>query len=103
MLRWPFLVVRLKYAILRADPGQSGTRLLHLNTTTISTTHLFTPAQCAIFPLRLTMPRQDRIDLALSQLVEHTVPVYAEDDEDVIEERLNEAYAHAHDLIDAYV
>jgi hypothetical protein len=49
------------------------------------------------------MPRQERIDLALSQLVEHTVPVYAEDDESAVDERLDQAYAHAHELIDEYV
>jgi hypothetical protein len=46
------------------------------------------------------MPRQDRIDLALSQLVEHTVPVYEDDDEAAVDERLDEAYAHAHEIID---
>jgi gamma-tubulin complex component 3 len=46
------------------------------------------------------MPRQERIDIALSQLVEHLVPVYADDDNNAIDQRLDEAYAHAHHLID---
>ncbi|KAF2665326.1 hypothetical protein BT63DRAFT_405294 [Microthyrium microscopicum] len=46
------------------------------------------------------MPTQDRINIALSQLVENTVPVYAEDDEEAVEERLDEAYAHAYELIE---
>jgi hypothetical protein len=49
------------------------------------------------------MPKQDRIDLALSQLIENTVPEYADDDEVSYNQRLDEAYALAHDLIDAYL
>jgi hypothetical protein len=49
------------------------------------------------------MPKQDRIDLALSQLIENTVPEYADDDEESYNQRLDEAYALAHDLIDAHV
>jgi hypothetical protein len=45
--------------------------------------------------------RQDRINLALSQLVEHTVPAHA--DEAANDQRLDEAWAHAHDIINAYV
>jgi hypothetical protein len=44
---------------------------------------------------------QDRINLALSQLVEHTVPAHG--DEAANDQRLDEAWAHAHDIIDAYV
>jgi hypothetical protein len=49
------------------------------------------------------MPKQDRIDIALSQLIENTVPAYADDDEESHNQRLDEAYALAHDLIDAQV
>lgn len=49
------------------------------------------------------MPVQERIDLALSQLVEHTVPVYPEDDNDTIEQRLDEAFANAHEIISRQV
>jgi hypothetical protein len=49
------------------------------------------------------MPKQDRIDLALSQLIENTVPEYADDDEASYNQRLDEAYALAHDVIDAQV
>jgi hypothetical protein len=49
------------------------------------------------------MPKQDRIDLALSQLIENTVPQYEDDDEESHNQRLDEAYALAHDVIDAQV
>ena len=49
------------------------------------------------------MPKQDRIDIALSQLIENTVPEYADDDEVSYNQRLDEAYALAHDVIDAQV
>jgi hypothetical protein len=46
------------------------------------------------------MPREERVDIALSQLIEHTVPFYQDDDTIALDQRLDEAYAHAHELID---
>ena len=46
------------------------------------------------------MPREDRLDRALSKLIEQTVPVYQDDDTIAIEQRLDDAYGHAYDLID---
>jgi hypothetical protein len=48
------------------------------------------------------MPRADKIQLALNQLIEHTVPVYEDDDDEAVEQRLDDAYALAHDLINSY-
>ena len=48
------------------------------------------------------MPREERIDLALSQLIDHTVPAYDDEDPDIVEQRLDDAYMHAHELIDTY-
>jgi hypothetical protein len=49
------------------------------------------------------MPLSDRIQTALSRLIEHAVPVYDDDDEADINQRWDEAYALAHDLIDSQV
>jgi gamma-tubulin complex component 3 len=49
------------------------------------------------------MSREDRINQALSQLVEHIVPVYPDDDEAAVDERLDQAYEHARQVVDAYV
>jgi hypothetical protein len=46
------------------------------------------------------MPREERVNIALSQLVEHTVPVYADDDADAINERLDQAFANAHHILE---
>jgi len=49
------------------------------------------------------MSREDRINQALSQLVEHIVPVYPDDDEAAVDERLDQAYEHARQIVDSYV
>jgi hypothetical protein len=43
---------------------------------------------------------ESRIEVGLSRLVENIVPTYADDDEDTANDRLDEAYAHAHEIID---
>jgi hypothetical protein len=45
---------------------------------------------------------ESRIEVGLSRLVEHMVPVYADDDEDTVNDRLDEAYTHAHEIIDRH-
>lgn len=44
----------------------------------------------------------DRIGYVLEQLIQRTVPVYPEDDEEAVEQRLDEAYAIATDIISKY-
>lgn len=41
----------------------------------------------------------DRIGYVLEQLIQRTVPVYPEDDEEVVEQRLDEAYAIATEIL----
>ena len=45
---------------------------------------------------------EERVDYAISQLVERTVPIYPEDDEEVSEQRLDEAYHFARELLGRY-
>jgi len=49
------------------------------------------------------MPRQDKINVALTRIVESIVPVLPGDDEAAIEERLDQAFDDAYAIIDAYV
>lgn len=45
---------------------------------------------------------ESRIEVGLSRLVEHIVPAYADDDEEAINERYDEAYSHAHEILDNF-
>ena len=42
---------------------------------------------------------QERVDYAVSQLVERTVPVYPDEDDESTEQRLDEAYQFACELL----
>jgi len=46
---------------------------------------------------------EERVDYAVSQLIERTVPIYPEDDEELSEQRLDEAYNFARELLGRYV
>jgi gamma-tubulin complex component 3 len=42
---------------------------------------------------------QERVDYAISQLVERTVPVYPDEDDESTEQRLDDAYHFARELL----
>ena len=44
----------------------------------------------------------ERIGYVLEQLIQRTVPAYPEDDDDAFEQRVDEAYAIATDIISKY-
>lgn len=45
---------------------------------------------------------QDRIGYVLEQLIQRTVPVYPDDDEETVEQRLDEAFGIADEIISRY-
>jgi len=47
------------------------------------------------------MPHEERINVALSRLLEQTVPVYPHDDNEAVEQRLDDVFTHASALIDS--
>lgn len=47
----------------------------------------------------MSKSHDERVDYALSQLIERVVPTYPEDDEETKEERLDDAYHFARELL----
>lgn len=47
----------------------------------------------------MSKSHEERVDFAVSQLIERVVPVYPEDDEETSEQRLDEAYHFARELL----
>jgi len=58
--------------------------------------------QCAV-PRSMSKSLEERVDYAVSQLIERTVPIYPEDDEELSEQRLDEAYNFARELLGRYL
>jgi hypothetical protein len=54
--------------------------------------------QCAVCHI-MAKTLQERVDYAVSQLVERTVPVYADEDDESAEQRLDDAYHFARELL----
>jgi hypothetical protein len=47
----------------------------------------------------MSKSREERVESALSSLIERLVPIYDDDDEESADQRLDEAYNYARDVL----
>jgi hypothetical protein len=59
----------------------------------------YPPSQQCAGSHSMSKSHEERVDFAVSQLIERVVPVYPEDDEETSEQRLDEAYHFARELL----
>lgn len=50
----------------------------------------------------MSKPSEQRVDYALEQLIERTVPSYPDDDDAAVDERVDDALAFAREVIEGW-